>query len=66
MLSCNIWFSAPFFWMGLENRRVGRVYGADGAVPSRRAYSAKFQVNVSERSDDDTRGVPKIETSFAK
>jgi len=34
MLSCRIWFSAPSFWMGggLENRCVGRVYGADGAV----------------------------------
>jgi len=34
MLSCNIWFSAPSFWMGggLESRCVGRVYGADGAV----------------------------------
>ena len=34
MLSCSIWFSAPSFWMGggLENRCVGRVYGADGAV----------------------------------
>ena len=34
MLNCTIWFSAPSFWMGggLENRCVGRVYGADGAV----------------------------------
>jgi len=34
MLSCSIWFSAPSFWKGggLERRRVGRVYGADGAV----------------------------------
>jgi len=34
MLSCSIWFSAPSFGMGggLENRCVGRVYGADGAV----------------------------------
>ena len=34
MLSCSIWFSAQSFWMGdgLENRYVGRVYGADGAV----------------------------------
>ena len=34
MLSCGILFSAPSFWMGggLENRCVGRVYGADGAV----------------------------------
>jgi len=34
MLSCSIWFSAPSFWMGggLENRCVGRVYSADGAV----------------------------------
>ena len=33
MLSCSTWFSAPSFWMGggLENRCVGRVYGADGA-----------------------------------
>ena len=33
MLSCSVWFSAPSFWMGggLENRCVGRVYGADGA-----------------------------------
>jgi len=30
MLSSSIWFSAPSFWMGggLENRCVGRVYGA--------------------------------------
>jgi len=36
MLSCSIWFSAPSFWMGggLENRCVGRVYCADGAVPA--------------------------------
>jgi len=35
MLSCSIWFSAPRFWMGggLESSCVGRVYGADGAVP---------------------------------
>jgi len=34
MLSPSIWFSAPSFRMGggLERRRVGRVYGADGAV----------------------------------
>ena len=34
MFSCNIWFSAPSFWMGgdLESRCVGRVYGTDGAV----------------------------------
>jgi len=34
MLSCSIWFSAPRFWMGggLESCRVGRVYGAYGAV----------------------------------
>jgi len=34
MLSSSIWFSAPSFWLGggLENRCVGRVYGADGAV----------------------------------
>ena len=34
MLSCNMWFSAPSFWMdgGLESRWVGRVYGADVAV----------------------------------
>jgi hypothetical protein len=34
MLSCSIWFSAPSFWIrgGLENRCLGRVYGADGAV----------------------------------
>jgi len=36
MLSCSIWFSAPSFWMGggLESRCVGRVYSADGAVPT--------------------------------
>jgi len=35
MLSCSVWFSATSFWMvgGLESRCVGRVYGADGAVP---------------------------------
>ena len=34
MLSCSMWFSVPSFWMGggLESRRLGRVYGADGAV----------------------------------
>jgi len=34
MLSCSIWFSAPSFWMGggRESHRMGRVYGADGAV----------------------------------
>ena len=34
MLSCSIRFSAPSFWMGsgLVSRRVGRVYGEDGAV----------------------------------
>jgi len=34
MLSCNIWFSAPGFWMvgGLESSCVVRVHGADGAV----------------------------------
>jgi len=37
MLSCSLWFSAPSFWVGgdLESRCVGRVYGADGAVPCR-------------------------------
>ena len=36
MLNCSVWFSAPSFWMGggLENRCVGRVYGADGAMSS--------------------------------
>jgi len=35
MLSCSIWFSAPSFSIGggLESRCVGRVHGADGAVP---------------------------------
>jgi len=34
VLSCSVWFSAPSFWLGggLDNRCVGRVYGADGAV----------------------------------
>jgi len=34
MLSCNIWFSVPSFWMGggLESRCVGHAYGADGTV----------------------------------
>ena len=38
MLSCSIWFSAPSFWKGggLESRCVGRVYGADADVKSRR------------------------------
>ena len=45
MLSCSIWFSAPSFWMGggLESCCVGRVYGADGAVPKtrcRKPYAA--------------------------
>jgi len=41
MLSCSIWFSAPSFWMrgGLENRCVGRVYGADGATSA--SYTLK-------------------------
>ena len=36
MLSCSIGCSAPSFWMGggRESRCLGRVYGADGAVPS--------------------------------
>ena len=36
ILSCTIWFSATSFWMGggLENRCVGRVYGAVGAIES--------------------------------
>jgi len=40
MLSCNIWFSAPSFWMdgGLESRCVGRVYGSDGAVLLKLAF----------------------------
>jgi len=40
MLSCNIWFSAPSFWMGggLESRCVGHVYGADGAVRRHHPY----------------------------
>ena len=42
MLSCNIRFSAPSFWMGggLEGRCLGRVYGADGApsAPYTRIY----------------------------
>jgi len=35
MLRFSIWLSAPSFWMGgcLESRCIGRVYGADGAVP---------------------------------
>jgi len=35
LMCCNIWFSAPSFWMGggLESHCVGRVCGADGAVP---------------------------------
>jgi hypothetical protein len=43
MLSCSVWFSALSFWMGggLESRSVGRVYGADGAVPCR-APSAPY------------------------
>jgi hypothetical protein len=36
-LSCSIWFAAPSSWMagGLESRCVGRVCGADVAVPHR-------------------------------
>jgi len=57
MLSCSIWFCAPSFWMagGLENRCVGRVYGADGAVrpPSSRALDVELQhmVFCTEFSD---------------
>jgi len=42
MLSCNIWFSAPSFWMGggPYSCCVGHVYGADGAVRRRTAPSA--------------------------
>ena len=45
MLSCSIWFSAPSFCMGggLESRRVGRVYGADGAVTRCRKPNAATQ-----------------------
>ena len=43
MLSCSIWFSAQSFWMGggIESRRMGRVYGADGAVLPCTAPSAR-------------------------
>jgi len=46
MLSYGIWFSAPSFWMGdgLESRCVGRVYGADFAVPPKwKIYGLKFR-----------------------
>ena len=52
MLSCSIWFSAPSFWIGggLENRCVGRVCGADGAVhhPHRThgAENRMLQLNI--------------------
>jgi len=44
MLSGSIWSSAPNFWMGggLESRCVGRVYGADGAVPCTVCCSVNF------------------------
>ena len=49
-LSCSIWFSAPSFWMGggLESRCVGRVCGADGAVPIQKlgAENRMLQPNI--------------------
>jgi len=49
MLSCNIRFSAPSFWMGggLESGCVGRVYGADGARHHPlRAENRMLQLNI--------------------
>ena len=48
MLSCSIGFSAPSFWMGggLESSRVGRVYGADGAVEDARPNKPKVSTNM--------------------
>ena len=49
MLSFNIWFSAPSFWMGggLESRCVGRVYGADGAVHGTNKITLLPEVGIS-------------------
>jgi len=51
MLSCSIRLSAPNFWMGggLESRCVGRVYGADGAVPSHGAIRT-VQTTVQQQA----------------
>ena len=48
MLRCSIWFSAPSFWMdgGLENRCVGRVYGADGDVEDARSNNPQGSINT--------------------
>jgi len=54
ILSSSIWFSAPSFWIGggLESRCVGRVRGADGAVPhgtirtAHRTYAATLKTTT--------------------
>ena len=76
MLSCSLWFSAASFWMGggLESRRVGRVYGADGAVqrhyphrthdlcghhPSKNSVPKTISCNSTSNAADDGRMYPK-------
>ena len=52
MLSCSIWFSAPSLWIdgGLENRCVGRVYGADGAVRRIQLHATYYFIMLMLRS----------------
>ena len=57
MMSCSICFSAPSIWMGggLENRCVGRVYDADGAVGLSRTapfapYTAALKTTTHPKS----------------
>jgi len=56
MLSCSIWFSASSLWMGggLESRCVGRVYGADGAVPCDDPHSGSQDHHPSTNSVQKT------------
>jgi len=58
MLSCSIWFSAPSLRMGggLESRCVGRVYGADGAVPT---VQKTICCNSTSNAPDDGSMYPK-------
>jgi len=62
MLSCNIWFSVPSFWMGggLESRCVCRVYGADGTVrPSKNSVQKTICYISTSNAPDDRRMYPK-------
>ena len=61
MLSCSIWFSAPSFWMGggLESRCVGRLCGADGALPSKNSVQKTICCKSTSNTPDDGRMYPK-------